>query len=48
MAEAVVIHLLKRKENQIHIASNIVADAKVIADKYPGNLTYSEVDVMKR
>lgn len=48
MAEAVVIQLLKRKENKIHIASNIVADAKKIADKYPDNLTYSEVDVLKR
>ena len=27
MAESVVIQLLKRKDNQIHVASNIVADA---------------------
>jgi saccharopine dehydrogenase-like NADP-dependent oxidoreductase len=45
MAESVVIQLLKRPENKIHIASNIVADAEKIAKKYPDNLTFSEVEV---
>ncbi len=53
MAETVVKYLLKRPEvtyiqiqNYIHIASNIVADAKKIAERNdPKRCTYSEIDV---
>jgi len=53
MAETVVKYLLKRPEvfiifikNRIHIASNIISEAKNIVDRNDGKrLSYSEVDV---
>lgn len=46
MAESVVRYLLKRPENHIHIASNIVADAKKIAERNDSKrCSYSEIDV---